>query len=785
MGQPLLITIAWGIVVGVAAAAVAILPAFHLARQRDPIRRALLLAGLVGTACVPAYLTFWIWGYLAQPGSPLADLLRDSPDRARLFEYGRIALSMTLWTWPMSALCLALSLTPALRALDSLMRLDGAGPLRRVILPLRTAWPGAILAFLLPFAVTIISYDVFDLALIPTVGNEIRRLFFETHDPSAVLVAGSPLILVGLCGAAAIAILLQRALPALSSAPDSMVAPAGPGVRGLTIVLLALGLAVPLGIAVSRVSIDAFMTLGRLEAEAIGRSLLLAAATGATLAALALDYSADSASSWAGWRQRAVGLGWIACALAPAALVGSLIIAAYNTEMLAPIYRSPVPLWLGHTARYAFLPLLLIGVWRSIEPREARWSRRLDGANTVCARVIAGGPALWGVLSAAAMVGAAFSLGEVSMSVVLSPAGFQTVGERTLNKMHYAREESALATTLLLITVIFNLSAGACLILAACFRQRSARPAVPIIALAAVFGLGCDGRTSESSYVFEPNHVVGATGRLDGRFVYPRAITVDEEGGRFWVVDKSGRIQQFSRDGAFQRSLALPKFDKGYPSGLTYNPADGLLYVADTHNHRIVAFNEEGRVVISFGSWGLEPGRMIYPTSVAFGDDGRIYVAEYGGNDRVQIFSADHQFLASFNGTEGGADAETFNRPQQLRFDAKRRELWIADACNHRLVVTDPQGRILRTMGSVGTEPGSLAYPYDLVVLEDGSVLVAEYGNNRIQHLNPDGSSRRIYGSVGDEPGFLQYPWGVSTAWGELLILDSGNDRVQITPLRR
>ena len=79
-----------------------------------------------------------------------------------------------------------------------------------------------------------------------------------------------------------------------------------------------------------------------------------------------------------------------------------------------------------------------------------------------------------------------------------------------------------------------------------------------------------------------------------------------------------------------------------------------------------------------------------------------------------------------------------------------------------------------------GREPGRLLYPYDLTLLEDGSLVVCEFGNNRIQHFSPAGEPRGVLGRAGAGEGELQYPWGVDTADDRLFVLDSGNNRVQV-----
>ena len=180
-----------------------------------------------------------------------------------------------------------------------------------------------------------------------------------------------------------------------------------------------------------------------------------------------------------------------------------------------------------------------------------------------------------------------------------------------------------------------------------------------------------------------------------------------------------------------------------------------------------------------FGSYGEEPGKFIYPTDVAFGPDGTLYVSEYGGaNDRIQVFSAEGEYLFGF-GSFGEGDGE-FSRPQSIVFNDALTELYIADSCNHRIVVVDPKGNTLRTIGRPGRGEGQLAYPYGLMLLSDGSLLICEYGNNRIQRLTNSGKCLGIFGSPGYGDGELYSPWAIDGSDSLVFVLDSKNTRVQV-----
>jgi len=274
----------------------------------------------------------------------------------------------------------------------------------------------------------------------------------------------------------------------------------------------------------------------------------------------------------------------------------------------------------------------------------------------------------------------------------------------------------------------------------------------------------------------EPEAVFGETGLGPGEFSYPRAIAVAADDAVF-VVDKSGRIQRFSPEGDFEAGWHMPEYAAGKPVGLSVHP-DGRLFVADTHYHRVVVFDCDGMELARFGQEGTGPGQFLLPTDVAFDRAGRIYVSEYGGNDRISRFTARLEFELSF----GGADSSParLSRPAGMVFDGDD-TLWVADACHHRICRFDTEGRLLQTFGQMGRAPGQLRYPYDIDLMTDGSLVVCEYGNNRLQWFSPAGQSLGVWGGAGRRPGRLAYPWGAARNHaGRLYVVDSGNNRVQV-----
>lgn len=275
--------------------------------------------------------------------------------------------------------------------------------------------------------------------------------------------------------------------------------------------------------------------------------------------------------------------------------------------------------------------------------------------------------------------------------------------------------------------------------------------------------------------------VWGRRGTSEGRFIKPRAIAIDGD-DKVYVVDMTARIQVFTSEGKLLRGWKTPESVHGNPSGLSFD-RDGNLLVADTHYYRVLVYTPAGDLLESRtigGTQGNGPGQSGFVTDAVQDSHGNYYVAQYGEYDRIEKFSPDGEFLFQWGGH--GRQPGQFLRPQNLAIDEKD-QLWVADACNHRIQVfnaTVQPVRTVRVWGTHGSEPGQLSYPYDLVLDGRGHVYVCEFGNHRVQKFTLDGQLLGSWGRVGRKPGELFNPWGLARdRQGRIYVLDTYNHRVQ------
>lgn len=321
----------------------------------------------------------------------------------------------------------------------------------------------------------------------------------------------------------------------------------------------------------------------------------------------------------------------------------------------------------------------------------------------------------------------------------------------------------------------------------------------------AAFG-GCADRGNDGPLTV--NGVVGEIGVAPGQFSYPRAI--DASMGWMVVIDKTARVQRLdARTGEFLGGFRMPELDLGKPTGVTIGPhpfdaGRQVLYIADTHYHRVMVYDvpsdsrEDPRVprepLLSFGSYGTGDGQFVYLTDVAplldeHGAVTRLYVTEYGGNDRISVWDvAEGEIRFSFafgrfgdgRGVVGSRDVD-FQRPQSIEIDHARREIVMTDTCSHRVGRFTLEGELIAWIGDDAGE-ATFAYPQGLVLLEGGRALVVEFLGNRVQIVDLEsGASLGSHGTAGRMVGELASPWGVAINGREVLVLDSGNNRVQRT----
>jgi iron(III) transport system ATP-binding protein len=288
--------------------------------------------------------------------------------------------------------------------------------------------------------------------------------------------------------------------------------------------------------------------------------------------------------------------------------------------------------------------------------------------------------------------------------------------------------------------------------------------------------MGC---TSENG---EPEFVVS---RFDswkvpssGRFLpAPRGLYSDADDNVF-VLDDAGRVLVYNSQGMITQQWEMPEFAVGKPEGI-WKLLDGKIGVADTHYHRVVIFNANGTVSHMFGTQGNGLGQFVFPVSIAQDPHGFLYVGEYGDKQRIQKFTVEGEYVTEF-GEHGSAEGQ-FQRPSGMSW--QNGEVYVVDAFNDRIQVFSDDGKFARVI-RLPEKSAPLEYPYDLRVTKDNLIYVIENKSARLTVMTLDGTIVGRFGKPGRGMHEFYQPWDLTVlSDGRVLVADTGNHRlVELTP---
>jgi DNA-binding beta-propeller fold protein YncE len=335
------------------------------------------------------------------------------------------------------------------------------------------------------------------------------------------------------------------------------------------------------------------------------------------------------------------------------------------------------------------------------------------------------------------------------------------------------------------------------------------------VVLVAGGGDGEDGSEATKAKLVQPFAVAfGTLGRRENIYF------VEMVGGeRLRMIDSDGKVRTVAGTGKKGDTTADPHGDasKAEFNGM-HNLAvtkDGRIYLADTFNNRVRAFDPFRQYMMPVAGTGkkgfagdgdvAEKAEFAEVICIALSPDEKtLYVADIG-NKRVRAIDLETRKVSTVAGTgksgvpKDGEPAkdQPLVDPRAVACDDKG-NLYILERGGHALRVVDKDGKILTVAGSGKKGSGGnggkaleaeFNGPKFVSIDRDGSVLIADTENHQIRRYVPGKEVVELVAGSGKAGGKLDpdplkvelaRPHGVSVhpKTGDLYIADSDNGRI-------
>ncbi|CAF1383615.1 unnamed protein product [Adineta ricciae] len=229
-------------------------------------------------------------------------------------------------------------------------------------------------------------------------------------------------------------------------------------------------------------------------------------------------------------------------------------------------------------------------------------------------------------------------------------------------------------------------------------------------------------------------------------------------------------------------------------TALYLDSTESNLYIADTHNCRVLKWNMvSNNVTVAVGGSGCGSSLNTFYWSDGIYVDrfSNIYVSDCN-NDRVLKFppnstSSTLSVIVAGTGTAGSA-LNQLNTPSGIFVDESDNDtLYVVDRLNNRVMkyrANDTNGTVVAGGNGLGSSFNQLYDPRDVYVDSFGTVYVSDTANHRIMKWVKNAKNGTLVvgvtGVTGTTPSRLNNPYGIRLdKSGNLYVADYTNDRVQ------
>ncbi len=240
----------------------------------------------------------------------------------------------------------------------------------------------------------------------------------------------------------------------------------------------------------------------------------------------------------------------------------------------------------------------------------------------------------------------------------------------------------------------------------------------------------------------------------EGVFSRPHGLTLGPDDTLYCTDDGDHTVRQCTLDGKVLMTIGVPGKPAEPYSGRPFNrcthvaldPQTGDLYVSDGYgNARVHKFSPDGKLLLSWGAPGTDPGEFNIVHNIATDRDGWVYVADRE-NHRIQVFDRNGKFETMW---------ATVHRPCALHM-SREQHLYVGElgwgmAVNRNTPNIGPRVSVMTTKGErlarigngYGLGVGQFIAPHGLALDSRGNIYVGEVAWTNISHYETPPASVR------------------------------------------
>ncbi len=237
----------------------------------------------------------------------------------------------------------------------------------------------------------------------------------------------------------------------------------------------------------------------------------------------------------------------------------------------------------------------------------------------------------------------------------------------------------------------------------------------------------------------------------EGVFRRAHGVHIGPDETLYCTDDGDHTVRKCTLEGKVLLEIGIPAKPAAYMSGEPFNRCThtalsprGDIYVSDGYgNSRVHKYSADGKLLLSWGEPGADPGQFNIPHNICCDPDGWVYVADRE-NHRVQVFDGNGKYEAQWN---------NMHRPCGLYVEPRRHpvcyigELGPTMSVNRevpnlgpRISIVTHEGKLLARLGDVraGQRLDQFIAPHGMAVDSRGDIYVGEVSYTAWSQVYPD-----------------------------------------------